>query len=783
MRIVPSPPIFAWLLIVWLSSAAVLPSSRVLAQTVTHDEVTQAIDKLKKRIYAAQNKAGLWNDAWEKDDSIHGVQWGGVTALCTYALMQSGESYQNPKLRKALVFLRQANLPGTYARSVRAQLWGALPDTFSQYLAQDTRWLALAAHEGPKGGLIFTYWQDQRRKGNYSNSRTKFGTLGLWEGAKRGHAVSPSIWRGIEEHYLNTQNQNGGWGYSTGQWDHSRGSMTAAGLIALHVILDYHHRGAFRSTGKRLAIQDSIDRGLQWFDKHYVANKVPETGGKKGGYSNVFYYLYAIERMGLASGVKYFNGKPWFESGARVIIDQVEKGGLNPGKKINSKFKQATSVNKVISMAFALIFLARGGNPIMINKLEVPDYAWNNRPSDLAKLTEWMSNSIETSVLWQRAPIDTSPKTWQDAPLMYLASHQALALNDKQLAKIKQYLDAGGMLITTADGSSQSFSRSVKEAMEKLYPRFTFGKLSENDPLLTATRRVDAKRLKLEALHNGVRPLVLHLSQDVSWTLHSEDRGGKNVRDLFANAYFYATGGWPRSRADQPLPSVKSNSPVATIARVTYEGNYDPEPLAWQGQNRFMGRRVRVKTTEMPAASLADADVKLAHLSGTEAVKLSEEDLAGIKAFVKRGGWLLVENVGGNGAFASAITKQLKVLYPGKTEIPLDPTDPVLTGQVSGTGSAKGRAKGLGEKGYDVTRVRYRKFTILRSRGSITRRPRMVELFLKGEKAIKGRILITQEDLSSGMLGNPAWGINGYAIEPARQMVTNIVLLATKPSK
>lgn len=729
------------------------------AQTVTDAEIQQAINALTKRLYAAQNKDGLWNDAWAKDDSIHGVQWGGVTALCTYALLQSGESFQNPKLKNSLKFLRSSDLPGTYARAMRAHVWAALPDTYSQYFAKDVRWLADAKQEGPAGGYVFTYWQTKKGKGgSYSNSRTKFGLLGLWEGAKRGHTVPYGVWSGIEEHYTKTQNKDGGWGYNNKQWGHSRGSMTAAGLIAQHVILDYHHRSEFRSPGKRIAIQNSIDKGLKWFDKNFVPDSVPETGGKKGGYSNVFYYLYAMERVGLASGVKYFNGRPWFESGARVIVKQTNGGKLNPGRQINSKFRNSNSVNEIISMAFALIFLSRGSSPVMVNKLEIPDYSWNNRPNDVDKLAKWMSESMETHVLWQRAPISTSPDTWHDAPMLYLAGHKALNITDAQKQKIKKYINGGGILITVADGGSKEFSASIRQTMEEIFPRYKYAPVKEDDPLMSAMHQLGSSRLKTESLNNGVRHMALHFPTDVSWTLHREEFGNKDVWNTFANVYYYATGGWPRSRL-QPLVFEKvTRGPDVQIARIKHDGNWNPEPLAWREQNRFLGTRATARTKDVTLAELPTSGVRFAHMAGTGDIELNDADVAGISAYVKEGGVLLIENAGGVGTFTETMTKSLESHFTDKQVIPIEVDTPIITGE--------------GIKGYDISRATYRKFTILR--GAVSHRPRLMELYL-GEK---GAIFISSEDITSGMLGRPAWGINGYSVETARKLMANFVFHA-----
>src|SRR3569623_1737790 len=60
-------------------------------------------------------------------DIINASQWGGETALVTYALIAAGESPQEPRMAQALKWLQVNDLTGTYAVAMRAQIWNLLP--------------------------------------------------------------------------------------------------------------------------------------------------------------------------------------------------------------------------------------------------------------------------------------------------------------------------------------------------------------------------------------------------------------------------------------------------------------------------------------------------------------------------------------------------------------------------------------------------------------------------------------------------------------------------------
>ena len=62
-----------------------------------------------------------------------------------------------------------------------------------------------------------------------------------------------------------------------------------------------------------------------------------------------------------------------------------------------------------VSTACAILFLARGRNAVLFNKLEFPSIAggnvvttdWRCRPRDLAMLTQWVSLNFESTRNWQ----------------------------------------------------------------------------------------------------------------------------------------------------------------------------------------------------------------------------------------------------------------------------------------------------------------------------------------------------------------------------------------------
>src|ERR1700689_203961 len=99
------------------------------AQAATSREVQTAIDQAKSFLYSQINNDGTWETvarplpAFDQYGKVNGGQWGGLTGLATYALLASGDSPRDPRLARAIRFLKTADFHGIYAIAMRAQVW------------------------------------------------------------------------------------------------------------------------------------------------------------------------------------------------------------------------------------------------------------------------------------------------------------------------------------------------------------------------------------------------------------------------------------------------------------------------------------------------------------------------------------------------------------------------------------------------------------------------------------------------------------------------------------
>jgi hypothetical protein len=161
-------------------------------------------------------------------------------------------------------------------------------------------------------------------------------------------------------------------------------------------------------------------------------------------------------------------------------------------------------------------------------------------------------------------------------------------------------------------------------------------------------------------------------------------------------------------------------------------------------------------------AKFSELDAKkcaLAHLTGTTRVTFTEDDAKALRAYLDAGGMVFADAGGGNGDFADSCRELFKKVYPdGKLEaLPADHA--IYAGTMAG--------------GAKIENTEFRKF------GNLKLQRRVTEPALEGVmKEGKLKIVFSQWDVTSGLLGTNTWGIVGYAPGTAEALARNIVCYA-----
>lgn len=746
------------LLLLTLTTVCAAPVSAQGNDPLTDEDVEQAIGKIKQFLFKAQHPSGAWYGAYHTgpgDTDNNRNAWG-PTAAAALALVVSGESPQREEIRKALQLLEENPIVGTYALSMRAHVWSYLPDQFRSLLSKDKDVMLNSLSPVPNNASNFNYYvygsegfEDQRRR--IDNSTTQYGILALWQARKRGMNVPMAFWQSVAEGFLTMQQRDGGWSYS-GAANTSQ-SMTLAGLTCMMVAQQELFRRESRPNDK---VKVGIDNGLAYLDRNFNLKEMEVHGGAS-------YAYYGYERVALASGRKYFGEHDWFEVIARKIIDRNGRYG-----------------DSIHSAAFDLMFLTRGRVPVWINKLEVPSATWNNRPNDIYFLNDFISNYREHEVNWQIANLDTmAAKDWIGAPLTWFSSDGAFQLTDQQTNKLKRYMDFGGTVIFNAEGKDRSFRASVEGLAATMYPHLKFEPMPVDHPMVNLLIGPDRpeREVPIRMLSNGARVLMIMPDEDWGIKFQAEDepqpdRRGQEHWRFITNIYAVATDrGELQPRLFNPIVSRQSGRNkvgVITVMVPTFGDQALPETDVYSAMKNYMFNETGYDITVVskPLTDLAATDPSLLHMVGNQAVTLSPAEREAVKAYIDAGGTVLMENLGGQGAFVESLRDELVTVLPAEdTRLSSAGAVPILT------------RSGLPDGAKINREVVYRRMTL--ERGSSGRDP-----LLRGyPKNDRFPILVSTEDLSLGMLGVRQYGINGYSVESSRNLMLNILLEAKQAHK
>ncbi len=738
----------------------------ITADNLTDEHVLAAIDAIVEGLYDRQHPEHFWErGAGRGAGGEH--QGGGYTALVALALLHAGESYQSPRLREAIEYLQRIELQGTYAVSVRLSLWANLPPRFEPNLRADAQWLMDGFSEQVGSWTYYQHPDTTRR----DNSLRQFGALGLWDAGKRGVRVPSAIWHAIEGELLEMQTLEGGWNY-TGSGP-ATGSMTVAGLATLLITQDLLHTDAYRSlrTTTPTAQQKGLEAAWQWLDEHFSATENPNRS------EYFYYYLYGLERVGLAGGRKYFGGEDWYRLGAAELLRRFCRWDVQTRTMhLHSQVGGDGARIRNDDLAFGLMFLSRGRLPVVINKLRDPSIRWNNRPRDAANLAIWIAGETARHVLWQVTDINAPSEQWLDAPLQYFSSNEAISWaedeDDERWRNLKEYLDLGGLLFAVNEGSTRAFANSIEATGRAMYPDYEWRTLSPEHWAYDIHQPVNRHRPRLRALSNGVRDLIiLAVEGDLSATLHTRNLRNTTHYHTASNVYFYA------SELDRPRPRLsvlRSNAPRSdehwprataisgTIVQAQYEGNWNPEPRALEAFVRWMNARDEVEVTlkTHPLAEIDTIEPKpmLVQVRGVHSKQWTEREQHAIERYLENRGIILFETVGGMGDFAEKAEFTVQQMLG--TEARPASRSRIVTGD------------GL-RYGLDLSRIDYRPYT-MNALGSLETTSRLRGITIDGEF----RAMFSRDDLSHAMLDQPCWGINGYSTDSARRLYRNIVLYA-----
>jgi ferric-dicitrate binding protein FerR (iron transport regulator) len=191
------------------------------------------------------------------------------------------------------------------------------------------------------------------------NSNSQYAALGLRACHDAGILLPQEVlkraqtwWRGAQE--VTKKGEAAGWTYGEAPSPGGRtsyGSMTAGAAGSLVM---YHYM-----LGEPWMKDDAILKGLEWMIGHFTVTENPGLGDprKTEQYTWHYYYLYAMERLGIMYGTETLGAHDWYMEGATYLLKAQKPSGSWEGKPGEGFTSHDT--------CFAILFLRRATRPLI----------------------------------------------------------------------------------------------------------------------------------------------------------------------------------------------------------------------------------------------------------------------------------------------------------------------------------------------------------------------------------------------------------------------------------
>src|SRR5262249_4139280 len=127
---------------------------------------------------------------------------------------------------------------------------------------------------------------------------------------------------------------------------------------------------------------------------------------------------------------------------------------------------------ELVATSFAILFLAKGRAPVVINKLRHgPGNDWDNDTDDVRNLVNVVSRDWKSLVTWQ--VVDPNIATVEDllqAPILFFNGHVAPEFTEEGKKNLRSYVEQGGFIFAEACCGRPEFDKGFNKLMKEIFP-------------------------------------------------------------------------------------------------------------------------------------------------------------------------------------------------------------------------------------------------------------------------------------------------------------------------
>jgi hypothetical protein len=331
-------------------------------------------------------------------------------------------------------------------------------------------------------------------------------------------------------------------------------------------------------------------------------------------------------------------------------------------------------------------------------------FDWNMVPADCQSLLRTATKYLGMEYKVETTTLKGFSATPAEMPILYFSGGRSLKFTQEDRETLRRYLLSGGTVWFDSVVGSPYFYKSALTELSQLLPEAQIRRLPPDHPVFHIVN--DTYKLKtktktdvepvLDGVYIGSRvaAFVSPYGLGAGWDNAAPDlvkqadyydpvSAGRLGLNLMAYAVGYFHAGLSHAQAQSYTEEdVSGNSDPVVFAQIRTSGVWNTEPGGANNLLRFMKKNLtvkanyRIKTVRLDKDTLAD--FPFLYLSGITDFTLSAPERDALREYIKKGGFLLVDNSLGMKEFRQAVYREIGTLFPGKTFERLPPDHPLF---------------------------------------------------------------------------------------------------------
>jgi hypothetical protein len=317
---------------------------------------------------------------------------------------------------------------------------------------------------------------------------------------------------------------------------------------------------------------------------------------------------------------------------------------------------------------------------------------WNLCPADLQHLFGKVRGQLGLQYGYDEVSLATFNGDPDKMAVLFFSGVRTLKLDASSLAKLRAYVLRGGMLCFDSIAGSPYFTDSVKALMQQAFPELAWREIPADHPLYHMvvdvndahySANVTAKRPQLEGLYVGSRIGVLLSPYGLGcgWDDHpvplipqaayyEPDTADAIGLNLVAYAIGYNRVGLEESKPEL-FGAVDEKTPTDefVFGQIEHEGAFNVHPnsaTALLAKLRSAtALRVNLKREVIDPGKDDLSNFSFLYLTGLDDFHFTDREAGALRAFLQRGGTLLINNGLGLATFDHAVRREIDHVLPG----------------------------------------------------------------------------------------------------------------------